>query len=135
LVPKITSQEVDTGRRRVLIVEDDDDSRELLGELVAMFGHDVIGASSGGDALEHVTTARPDVALIDIGLPDFDGFEVARRVREALGSGSIRLVALTGYSDRETRDIATKAGFDDYMTKPIVPEVLAELLATTKRAL
>jgi CheY-like chemotaxis protein len=116
----------------VLIVEDDDDSRDLLGELVMTFGHNAIGAKNGTDALEQVSAARPDVALIDIGLPDVDGFEVARRVRAALGPAPIRLVALTGYSDKETRAIATEAGFDDYMTKPVVAEALAELLASTK---
>jgi DNA-binding response OmpR family regulator len=113
-------------------VEDDDDSRDLLGELVATFGHAAFGARNGNDALRQVSAMRPDIALIDIGLPDLDGFEVARRVREALGEVPIRLVALTGYSDSETRAFASKAGFDDYMTKPVIPEALAALLASTK---
>jgi CheY-like chemotaxis protein len=119
----------------VLIVEDDDDSRDLLGELITTFGHNPIGAKNGSDALRQVSAARPDVALIDIGLPDVDGFEVARRVRAVLGPAPIRLVALTGYSDKETRAIATEAGFDDYMTKPVIAEALAELLASTKVSL
>jgi CheY-like chemotaxis protein len=125
--------DAETGRqRRVLIVEDDDDSRDLLGELVMTFGHDAISAKNGDDALRQVLDTRPDVALIDIGLPDVDGFEVARRVRAALGANSIRLVALTGYSDLETRATATEAGFDDYITKPVVAEALAELLESVK---
>lgn len=115
----------------MLIVEDDDDSRDLLGELIATFGHSPIGARNANDALRQLATVRLDVALIDIGLPDMDGFEVARRARAALGSTPIRLVALTGYSDRDTRAIASEAGFDDYMTKPVEPEVLEQLLAST----
>lgn len=117
--------------RRVLVVEDDDDSRDLLGELIATFGHNAIGARNAVDALRHVSTMPLDVALIDIGLPDMDGFEVARRVRATLGSTPIRLIALTGYSDRDTRAIASEAGFDEFLIKPFSPEALQELLEST----
>lgn len=117
--------------RKVLIVEDDDDSRDLLGELIAAFGHRPMAARNGDDALRQVNVDRPDVVFIDIGLPDIDGLEVARRMRAAVGSAPIRLVALTGYSDRETRASATAAGFDDYMIKPVAPEALAALLDST----
>lgn len=132
----MASDDLESGTRPrvVLVVEDDDDSRDLLGELITTFGHSAFGARDGGDALRQLSIRRPDVALIDIGLPDLDGFEVARRVRATLGSTTIRLVALTGYSDHKTRAIADEAGFDDYLTKPVVPEALAELLASTKPA-
>jgi len=116
---------------QVMIVEDDDDSRDLLGELIVAFGYQAVGARNGDDALRQIATVRPDVALIDIGLPDMDGFEVARRVRAALGATPIRLVALTGYSDHQTRASAKAAGFDDYMIKPVPPEVLEAMLAAT----
>src|SRR5689334_16371973 len=126
----MTSENGGTRPRRVLVVEDDDDSRDLLGELIATFGHSPIGARNAQDALRQVSTNSVDVALIDIGLPDMDGFEVARRVRAAMGSTRIRLIALTGYSDRETRAIASEAGFDEFLIKPFSPEALQELLAS-----
>ena len=113
---------------RVLIVEDDDDSREMLSELVSLLGHDPVRASNAREALEHVREAEPEVALIDIGLPEIDGCEVARRLR-ASGASRVRLVALTGYSDGGTRDTAAAAGFDDFVVKPLLPETLEELLA------
>jgi len=112
---------------RVLIVEDDEDSREMLSELVSLLGHDPIRAANAGEALQRVHEAEPEVALIDIGLPEIDGCEVARRVR-ASGASRVRLVALTGYSDGATRETAAAAGFDDFVVKPLLPETLEELL-------
>lgn len=117
--------------RCVLIVEDDDDSREMLGELVSAFGHRPLAASNAAEALAHARDGRPDVALIDIGLPEVDGCEVARLLRLAMADTpglQTRLVALTGYSDGATRETADAAGFDDYMVKPILPEALEALL-------
>lgn len=129
---RITLQIVSSERpRRVLIVEDDDDSRAMLGELVAAFGHQPFRAASGAEALVYAGQARLDVALIDIGLRGEDGCEVAKSLRAALGGNSIRLVALTGYSDGATREIADEAGFDDYIIKPVMPEALAALLQST----
>lgn len=119
--------------RQVLIVEDDDDSRDLLRELIDLFGHRAVSAKDAHDAIRQVSTVRPDVAFIDIGLPGIDGFELARMLRTQFESMPIRLVALTGYSDRDARDTANKAGFDDFMVKPVMPEVLEQLLATTPR--
>ena len=117
--------------RCVLIVEDDDDSREMLGELVSAFGHHPLPAANATEALEQARGQKPDFALIDIGLPEVDGHEVARLLREALAGSPglpIRLVALTGYSDGATRETAGAAGFDDYMVKPVLPEALEALL-------
>lgn len=111
----------------VLIVEDDDDSREMLGEWVSALGHRHLRAANAEEALCHVLQSRPEMALIDIGLPGTDGFEVAKNVRAAVGD-SIRLVALTGYSDRSSRQFASLAGFDDFVVKPVLPEVLEGLL-------
>jgi two-component system, chemotaxis family, CheB/CheR fusion protein len=112
---------------RVLIVEDDEDSREMLSELVSLLGHSPVRAANAGEALQRVHEAEPEVALIDIGLPEVDGCEVARRVR-ASGASRVRLVALTGYSDGATREIAAAAGFDDFVVKPLLPETLEDLL-------
>lgn len=115
----------------MLIVEDDDDSREMLGELISAFGHRAVGAANAAEALERARDQKPDVALIDIGLPEVDGCELARLLRRAMVETpglNTRLVALTGYSDGAMRESAGAAGFDDYMVKPIMPEALEALL-------
>jgi CheY-like chemotaxis protein len=116
----------------VLIVEDDDDSREMLGELVSAFGHRVVPAANAAEAIARAREQRPDLALIDIGLPEVDGCEVARLLRlvmvEIPGLHT-RLVALTGYSDGAMRESAGAAGFDAYVVKPIMPEALEALLS------
>jgi CheY-like chemotaxis protein len=113
--------------RCVLIVEDDDDSREMLGEWVSALGHRGLRAANADEALRHVNESRPDLALIDLGLPGVDGYEVARLLRAAAGAG-IRLVALTGYSDGASRQTADAAGFDEFIVKPVLPEALTRLL-------
>jgi CheY-like chemotaxis protein len=111
----------------VLIVEDDDDSREMLGEWVSALGHRELRAANAEEASKHVLQSRPVLALIDLGLPGVDGYQLARDLRRALGR-SIRLVALTGYSDVQSRRSADAAGFDDFVVKPVVLEVLLGLL-------
>jgi CheY-like chemotaxis protein len=116
---------------RVLIVEDDDDSREMLGELVSAYGHQPVPAANAVEALECARAQKPDLALIDLGLPQLDGCELARLLRLALADApgiKTRLIALTGYSDREMRESAGAAGFDGYIVKPIMPEALEALL-------
>jgi len=115
----------------VLIVEDDDDSREMLGELISAFGHRAVSAANAEEALAQARDQKPDVALIDIGLPEVDGCELARLLRLAMVETpglKTRLVALTGYSDGAMRDSAGAAGFDAYVVKPIMPEALEALL-------
>ena len=112
----------------VLIVEDDDDAREMLAELVGMLGFDALRAANGKEALNHVENAEPALALVDIGLPEVDGYEVARRLRAHPHGRALRLVALTGYSDLSVREAATLAGFDDFVVKPVLPEALEKLL-------
>jgi CheY-like chemotaxis protein len=112
-------------------VEDDDDSREMLGELVTAFGHRPVQAANAAEALAQARDAKPDLALIDIGLPEVDGCELARLLRRAMGEVpglNTRLVALTGYSDGAMRESAGAAGFDAYVVKPIMPEALEALL-------
>jgi CheY-like chemotaxis protein len=82
--------------------------------------------------VERAVTARPDVILLDIGLPGLDGYQVARAVREALGPG-VLLVAMTGYGQEEDRRRAEEAGFDTHLTKPVEPESIAALLAAHRR--
>ena len=132
--PGVTNQAKPLGGkppRCVLIVEDDDDSREMLGELVSAFGHRAVPASNAAEAIARTRDQRPDLALIDIGLPEVDGCELARLLRlvmvETPGLHT-RLVALTGYSDGAMRESAGAAGFDAYVVKPIMPEALEALL-------
>src|SRR3954452_3166077 len=88
------------GGRRVLIVEDNDDARRLMLRLLKMWGYDARVAEDGPSGVEAALTHRPAVALIDLGLPGLDGYEVPRRIRAAAGS-TMRLVALTGYGELE----------------------------------
>jgi signal transduction histidine kinase len=114
--------------RRVLIVEDNDDSRAMLRELVAWLGHEVHEAADGISAVELALRLRPDVMLVDVGLPGIDGYEVARRIRAADAPRRIRLVALTGYGLPEDRARALEAGYEAHLTKPIDPVMLQRIL-------
>ena len=118
----------------VLIVDDDDDARDLLRELIGALGHQTLQAASAREAIEQTERSRPDVALIDLGLPDSDGCELARRIRKTLAGANIRLVALTGYSDLEMRRSASAAGFDDFLVKPAPLNAIEAALVTTSRA-
>ena len=113
---------------RILVVEDDPDSREGLRELLEVWGHSVEVAESGGEGIEKALRGRPEIALIDIGLPEIDGFEVAQRIREAIGESPMILVALTGYAGAEDRRRALESGFDAHLAKPINAEKLSSLL-------
>jgi CheY-like chemotaxis protein len=111
---------------RVLVVEDSIDSAETLGELIGRWGHEVRLAHDGATALRIAREFRPQVILLDIGLPDMDGYAVAHRLRgEDLG-GEI-LVALTGYGEAQDRARAQQAGFDRHLTKPVEPDALQNL--------
>jgi len=115
-------------RRRVLVVEDNRDAQEALQCLLALWGHEVLVSDDGTSGYESAVTLRPDVALIDLGLPGLDGYEVAKKIRAALGTASPLLIALTGYGAPEQRSQAIAAGFDLHIVKPVEPDRLAMLL-------
>jgi len=115
-------------RRRVLIVEDNDDARDMLRHLLEQTGHEVHEAADGLTGLYQALALRPDAAVIDIGLPELDGYEVARRVRAA-GRADVLLVAVTGYGQSGDRQRSGEAGFDAHLTKPVDPLALEALLA------
>ena len=117
--------------RSVLVVEDNDDAREMLETLLQVMGHRVETARDGIEGLDKALAIAPDIAFVDLGLPGIDGFEVARRLRGA-GDQRTFLVALTGYGAREDRDRALAAGFDAHATKPIDANQLAQLLSQRK---
>jgi CheY-like chemotaxis protein/two-component sensor histidine kinase len=105
-------------RRRVVVVEDHEDNRNALVALLEHIGCAVRSAADGVAGAQAILAARPDVAIVDIGLPGMDGYAVARLVREALGQEVI-LVALTGYGQPSDRELAAQAGFDVHLRKPV----------------
>ncbi|ATB35270.1 hybrid sensor histidine kinase/response regulator [Cystobacter fuscus] len=123
---RVSSPETATARR-VLLVEDNEDTREVLRELLEMWGHEVAVAEDGFRGVERFPMLRPHVALVDLGLPGMDGFQVARKIRESEGGQDVYLVALTGYSG-EHRSRAVEAGFDLHVVKPVKPDELERLL-------
>jgi CheY-like chemotaxis protein len=114
-------------RRRVLIVEDNEDASEMLRMFLERQGHEVFVATDGLEGVEMASRIQPEVALIDLGLPNLDGLQVARRIRSQ-STQPRHLVALTGYGRPEDRQRALAAGFDAHLVKPIDPERLSELL-------
>jgi CheY-like chemotaxis protein len=118
--------------RDILIVEDNMDARDMLRAVLEIDGHKVNVAEDGLAGVELGIANRPEIALIDIGLPGIDGYEVARRLRQHLGD-RVLLVALTGYGQPEDRRDARAAGFDAHLTKPVDPAALTEVLASTRR--
>jgi CheY-like chemotaxis protein len=113
--------------RRIVVVEDNRDARETLERLLALDGHTVLSAEDGPTGLEQILAARPEVALVDVGLPLLDGYGVAAEVRKRLGS-AVQLVALTGYGNPEDRQRAFLSGFDSHLVKPVTLDELRRLL-------
>jgi signal transduction histidine kinase/ActR/RegA family two-component response regulator len=116
---------------RILVADDMRDSRDSLAMLLRRHGHEVHTAGSGEEALVQARTHRPELAILDIGMPDMTGYEVARRLRSEAWGPSMTLIALTGWGQRDDLAAAKNAGFDHHMTKPTDVERLLELLART----
>jgi len=120
--------------RHVLLIEDNADGRDSLAMLLRLVGHQVVAAADGARGIAAALEHKPDVALVDIGLPDIDGYEVARRLRASIGP-NLFLVALTGFSQREDRERALAAGFDAHLAKPVDLSTLQALLAARSGSL
>ena len=120
--------------RHVLVVDDGDDNRESMALVLRMVGHSVTTAENGITAVEVALRTLPDAALIDIGLPDLNGYQVAERIRASPRGGRIFLIALTGYGQDEDKQHAISAGFDAHMTKPADLHALDKLLKTLPSA-
>jgi CheY-like chemotaxis protein len=112
--------------RRILIIEDNDDGREALRLQLQAAGHEVYDAASGPEGIETSARVRPDVVLLDIGLPGLDGYQVARRLHAA--GDAPRLIAITGYGQPEDVARAREVGIEHYLIKPIDAAELARLL-------
>jgi signal transduction histidine kinase/CheY-like chemotaxis protein len=115
---------------RVLLVDDNEDALDLLEQALKARGYDVHAAGDGLRALEMARVVTPDVAVIDIGLPVMDGYEVAGRLRSVCGS-SLRMIALTGYGQDSDRERARSAGFDEHLVKPVDIRVLVEAIRSS----
>ncbi len=116
-------------RRRILVVDDNRDAATSLAELLEVIGHETSIANDGLEAVQAAETFRPDVVLLDIGLPKLNGFEAARRIRQQPWGKAMLLVALTGWGQEEDRRKSSEAGFDAHLVKPADPFALTELLA------
>jgi len=119
---------------RVLVVDDNVDAAQTLRELLVTLGHESAVAYDGVAALELAGSFKPDIAMLDIGLPVMDGYELARRLREQLGPEKPRLIAVTGYGQEADQARAREAGFSHYLVKPVALDALMPLLATERRA-
>ena len=117
-----------TVARRVLLIEDDEDLRNMYKLVLELSGHEVLDTGNALRGLEMLNSERPYLALIDIGLPVMDGWELARQFRATPTGHEVVLVAVTGYGSPDDRDRSRKAGFDHHLVKPVPPELLAELL-------
>ena len=114
--------------RRVLLVDDQADGREMYSIVLQVDGHTVYQAGDGDSALAVLRTERPDVAVVDIGLPGMDGYELARRIRSTPEGRRVTLIALTGYGFPEDRERSHAAGFDRHLIKPVGPEDLRKAM-------
>jgi signal transduction histidine kinase/ActR/RegA family two-component response regulator len=115
---------------RILVIDDHHDSAEGLSELLTLYGHHVDIAHDGPEGLRSAQDIRPEVIICDIGLPEMDGYEVAKRLRADSRTASTRLFALTGYGDEHAAKRAEEAGFDFHLTKPVDVALLRQLLAS-----
>ena len=114
--------------KRIIVVDDNDDHVHSLSMLLTMMGHTVSQATSGPEAIAKAMEFRPDVMLVDIGMPGMEGYEVARRIREKPDLQSVLLVAQTGWGGDIERQRSREAGFDDHLVKPLTPAALGEVL-------
>jgi PAS domain S-box-containing protein len=140
-LPKIEEQHLQPGsepvpalkhpRRRVLIVDDNHDAADALAELLILEGHEVHAVYGALAAIDAAIELHPEVVLLDIGLPQMDGYELARRIRQVPGLKDTSLVAVTGYGQAKDKQRTEQLGFDHHLVKPVDPDRLKQILATT----
>jgi len=118
---------------RILVVDDDPDTAGALALLLRLWGHEVLVARDGAEALAEAAARPPDVALIDIAMPGLDGHEVARRLREDIRTRQALLCALSGLAQEEDRRRSLEAGCDLHLVKPVEPAELKALLAAARK--
>ena len=119
--------------QRILVVDDNEDARGLLADILSQLGHDVRAVGDGPQALAMAGEFVPDVAILDIGLPGMDGYELAAQLRRALPVTGLRLIALSGYGQASDRARSEAAGFDGHLVKPVEVRRLLDAIATANR--
>jgi CheY-like chemotaxis protein len=114
---------------RILVADDDHDNVLMLMEVLRDEGHETKGVYDGDAVIDAVTLFKPDVVLLDIGMPQRTGYELARYLRKRFGEQGITLIAVTGWKKHSDKILATLAGFDHHIAKPYEPQMLVDLLA------
>ncbi|HYN10321.1 MAG TPA: response regulator [Vicinamibacterales bacterium] len=115
--------------RKILVADDDQDSAESLAMLFQLMGHEVRAAQNGLAAVDLAETFRPDLIVLDIGMPGLDGYEVCRRIRRHEWGQAIVIAALTGWARDEDKGRSQQAGFNHHLVKPVDPKALEDLIA------
>jgi len=128
-LPSVDSRAPFPQGRRILLVEDNEDGRRMMETMLTLEGHIVRTASTGEAAVQAAIEWQPDIALVDIGLPDFDGHEVARRIRSLALETAPKLIALSGFGQPGDLNSAYEAGFDLHLTKPVAPQFLHDVMS------
>jgi CheY-like chemotaxis protein len=117
----------------VLVVDDNADAADALSRVLTLAGYQTTVAYTATEAWAIATSQHPDVVLLDIGLPDLSGHELALRLRAEPGGESMQLIAITGWGQEDDRRKSLDAGFNEHLTKPVDPELLIGLIARSKR--
>lgn len=131
-VPAATDQEepiADSGRKRILVVDDNRDAADSLAMMLTMTGNHTLTAYDGFEALDVAARFKPDLVLLDIGMPKVNGYEVCRRLRQEAGTSGAMIVALTGWGQEEDKRRSLEAGFDAHLVKPVLPGAIDALVA------
>jgi CheY-like chemotaxis protein len=129
--PDRDGRPVGTGaRHRILVADDNRDSAESLAMMLRVMGHEVRAAHNGLEAVELAASYRPEVVLLDIGMPKLNGYDAARQIRQQPWGKNMMLIALTGWGQEEDRRRSQEAGFDQHLVKPVEPVSLEKLLGS-----
>ena len=119
---------------RILLVEDNEMNRDMLSRRLQKRGYDVLIAETGAQAIAMVSSSAPDLVLMDVGLPDIDGWQVSRTLKRDASTAGVPIIALTAHALASDRERAFEAGCDDYETKPVdLPALIAKIEAHLKR--
>jgi CheY-like chemotaxis protein len=116
-------------RRRILVVDDNADTANSMAMVLRRMGHDILTAHDGLEAVHAAATFRPEVILLDIGLPKMNGYDVAKQIRQQPWDKKVAIIAVSGWGQEEDKRRALEAGFDHHLTKPVEPAALGRLLA------
>jgi PAS domain S-box-containing protein len=132
--PEMPAENTNPEKRRILVVDDNVDSAQTLGMMLSMMGNEIHMVYDGIEAVEAAASFRPDLILLDIGLPKLNGYEACRRIREQPWGNEIVIIACTGWGQEEDIRRGKEAGFDRHMVKPVDPEALNAILAEQRPA-